>query len=269
MKPTIAFMTANFVARELGYQLARGWGQGDESVNQAFAPAETYERRFSRLLDEIQAMGFAAVDLWTAHLNWAWATDEHVDIARRALSDRCLRVTSLAGGFGATHEEFGTACRLAQAMGAPLLGGRTELLDTDRAAAMELLERYDLRLGIENHPERHPDEMLAQIGAGGRVGTVVDTGWYGTQGFDAVEAIAALQPHILRVDLKDVRAAGAHHCCGYGEGVVPVEQCVAELVESGYGGVITVEHEPEDYDPSEECRQALAKLHAWLGTHER
>jgi len=266
MKPTIAFMTANFVARQLGYQLAGGWEQGDESVNEAFAPAETYRQRFSLLLDEIKAIGFAAVDLWTAHLNWAWATDEHVDIARRALSDRGLRVTSLAGGFGATHQEFESACRLARAMGAPLLGGATELLDSDRPAAIELLERYDLRLGIENHPERHPDEILAQIGDGGRVGTVVDTGWYGTQGFDAAEAIVALRPHILRVDLKDVRAAGAHDSCGYEEGVVPLERCVAELVESSYDGVITVEHEPEDHDPSEECRQAITKLHAWLGT---
>lgn len=266
MTATISFMTANYVARELGYQMTGGWEQGDRSTNEVFAPISTYQQRLAGLLDQICRLEFTVVDLWTAHLNWTWATDRHVDIARAALAQRGLRVASMAGSFGSTPKDFEKACHLARAIGTQMLGGATTLLHTDRRKLVGLLEEYDLRLGVENHPEPHPDEILAQIGDGAdrRVGTVVDTGWYGTQGFDAAEAIVLLYPHILRVDLKDVRAPGEHETCGYGDGVVPIKRCVEELAGRGYQGVITVEHEPASYDPTEECREALAMLRGWL-----
>ena len=33
----------------------------------------------------------------------------------------------------------------------------------------------------------------------------------------------------------------------------------------GYGGAYSVEHEPEDHDPSEECRAMREQLEGWLG----
>jgi hypothetical protein len=71
---TLSFMTANYVARETGYRVTEGWMQGDDAVNAYFAPVETYAARFAALLAEIQGLGFTAIDLWLAHLNWRWAT---------------------------------------------------------------------------------------------------------------------------------------------------------------------------------------------------
>ena len=56
--------------------------------------------RFDALVAEIKSLGFDAIDLWMGHLNWRWATDEHVAIAKRALADANLSVSSLAGWFG-------------------------------------------------------------------------------------------------------------------------------------------------------------------------
>ena len=78
-------------------------------------------------------LGFDAIDLWLGHLNWRWATDEHIAIAKRSLADANLSVSSLAGWFGGTPEEFATACRLSQAMGVSILGGSTGLLDGQHA----------------------------------------------------------------------------------------------------------------------------------------
>ena len=39
-----------------------------------------------------------------------------------------------------------------------------------------------------------------------------------------------------------------------GEGIVDIEACVRALQRISYDGVYAVEHEPEDHDPSEECR---------------
>jgi sugar phosphate isomerase/epimerase len=265
-------MTANFVARELGYRMPGGWGQGDHATRERFRPEDTFRGRFAALLDEVVALGFDAIDLWNAHLDPGWATDAHITEARDALSDRGLRVASLAGGLGNSRERLEATCRVAVALGAGVLGGQTSLLADDRTFLVRTLERHGLVFGIENHPERTPAEMLAQIGdtGGGTIGTTVDTGWYGTQGYDAARAIDELVPHVVDVHLKDVRAVGMpHETCRYGQGVVPVRRCVEALRRSGYAGPISVEHEPENFDPSEDVRTNREMLDAWLADPPR
>lgn len=259
-------MTANFVARELGWSMP-SWDAGDRAVHHVFRPIETYRERFGALCDEAVALGFDAIDLWDAHLSASWATDEHVGIAVDALAERGLTVASLAGWLGSDPERVERSCRIAAAVGAPVLGGGTALLDEDRHALIGLLQRYDLRFGLENHPERTPNEVLSRIGdgAGGRIGATVDTGWWGTQGYDAARAIRELGPNVLHVHLKDVRHEGVpHETCGYGQGVVPLRACVEALSDIGYRGAISVEHEPEDDDPRPEIREARKLLAGWL-----
>src|ERR671922_236155 len=75
----------------------------------------------------------------------------------------------------------------------------------------------------------------------GAFGTTVDTGWWGTQGYDAAEAIEELRDHVLHVHLKDVRAVGEpHDTCPWGEGVVDVEACVRALQQIGYEGALVI-----------------------------
>jgi sugar phosphate isomerase/epimerase len=263
----ISFITANYVAREIGFNMTGGWGQGDRATNEYFRPIETFAARFDKLLGDIRALGFEAVDIWNAHLNWAWATEDHLSIARESLQKHNLQVTSLAGGFGATRDEFAAACRVAVALGTTILGGSTSLLRTDREATVATLKEHGVRLGIENHPgEKIPRDVLDQIGDGadGTIGTAVDTGWWGTQGYDAAQAIEELGPHIFVVHLKDVLAAGAHETCRFGQGIVPIEQCVRVLQQMGYAGSYGVEHEPEHFDPSEDCRAMRGMLEGWL-----
>src|SRR5919206_1382712 len=203
----ISFITANYVARELGYNMTGGWGEGDHATNEYFSPIETFAGRFDELLHDIRAMGFEAIDLWNAHLNWAWATDAHIATARELLAKHNLPVLSLAGGFGATRQEIEAACKLATALGAHILAGSTPLLAKDRATAVAILKQHGVKLAIENHPgEKTPADVLRQIGDGGdgTLGTAVDTGWWGTQGYDAARAIEELGEHILCVHLKDV-----------------------------------------------------------------
>jgi sugar phosphate isomerase/epimerase len=261
----VSFNSANFVARQVSWRIA-DWSEGDRATNAHYRPLQTFPERFDELLTTIQGFGVDALDLWTSHLNPAWATHEHVEIATELLAGHGLRVASLAGPFGANHEEFERTCRLAVALGRPVLGGSTSAWTTDRDRVIDALERHDLRLAFENHPERAPGDMLALIGdAPARVGTTVDTGWWGTQGYDAARAIEALGARVLHVHLKDVREAGQHRTCRFGDGVVPIEGCVRALERIGYRGDVSVEHEPEDYDPSDEIRDNLRQLRAWQG----
>lgn len=259
-------MTADFVARESGWRIA-DWDEGDRATQDAFREPATFEERFGELLDEAIALGFRAVDVWDAHLGAAWATDEQVSTARRLLDERGLRVASLAGWFGSTPERFERTCTIATALGAALLGGSTSLLTSDRSGLVDALARHDLRLAIENHPnERTPQDMLAEIGhaAGDRIGTTVDTGWWGTQGVDAADAILALAPHVMHVHLKDVRAVGEHDTCRWGAGIVPIRRCVDALRTIGYTGAISIEHEPFEEDPRPAVRANLEALRGWI-----
>lgn len=263
---TISFMSVNYIARYVDYAMTGGWGQGERSTREHFRPYETFARRFEEILINIKALGFDALDLWTAQLNPAWATEQHIKAARELLRKHDLQVVSLAGGFGATPADFEATCKLARQIGTSILGGGTPLVAQHRTEIIALLDQYDLRLGIENHPEKTPAELLANIGdgGGGRIGAAVDTGWFGTQGYNAALALAELRDHLLHVHLKDVRAPGSHDTCRFGAGVVPIEACVRTLREIGYAGAISIEHEPEDVDPSEDCRSGLQMVRTWL-----
>lgn len=242
---TISFMTANYVAREVGYAM-HGWGHGDRATNDAFRPLETYARRLDELLGDIRALGFDAIDLWGAHLNPSWATDEHVAIACELLAGHGLRVATYEIFIG--PEDVERACEIADAVGTSVIAGFAPFV------------RDGLRLAVENHEEKTPAELLARTSDG----VCVDTGWWATQGYDPVRALEELGDRILHVHLKDVLAPGAHDTCRWGLGCVDVEGCVRALQRLGYTGAISVEHEPEHEDPSEDCRTMRAVLEGWL-----
>jgi sugar phosphate isomerase/epimerase len=260
MTITVSFMSANYVARELGYRM-NGWGEGDRATQDAFSPLESYAERFDAILADVAALGFDAVDVWDAHLNPAWATDDHVGIAREALDRRGLRVTTYQAYVGADLLE--RTCAIAERLGAPVLSGNAPVGDP---RLPELLERHGLRYALENHPEPTPQVMLDKIGDTPGVGICVDTGWFGTQGYDAVRAIEEIGDRVHQVHLKDVLHEGLpHETCRYGAGVVDIEGCVRALRAIGYSGAISIEHEPETHDPTEEIRVMREQVEGWLG----
>ena len=57
MTTIISFMTANYVARQVDYNMTRGWGQGDKATAEYFKPVETFATRLEEYLKDIQAMG--------------------------------------------------------------------------------------------------------------------------------------------------------------------------------------------------------------------
>ena len=256
----IAFMTANYVARETGWAM-HGWGHGDRATNERFAPLETYGERIDGLLAEIRGLGFDAVDLWGAHLSPDWATAEHVELALAALRRHGLSLATYATWIGPASVE--RSCELAAALGVDPIGGG---MSGDPAEFAPVLARHGRRLALENHPERTPAEVLAKIERGeGTIAATVDTGWWATQGYDPARAIEELGGHVAHVHLKDVLALGEpHETCPWGEGLVDVEACVRALERIGYAGALVVEHEPEDRDPSEECRAMREQLERWL-----
>lgn len=263
----ISLNCSSFVAKQYGYTTENDWGTCVKVINDYYSTIETFTERFEQLILDVTDLGYGALDVWTpGQLAWSWATPEHIRIASRLLKKNNVHVTSIGGAFGDTREKFVSACELAVGIDTDLLSGTVPLLFTDRAFLVDKLNEYNLRLAIENHPEKSAADMLEQIGdgAGGRIGTAVDTGWYATQGCDVPAEIRALSKHIMHVHLKDIEKVDDHVNVGYGKGVVPLEACVKALKEIGYDGNYSVENHAFNHDPTEELREALPMLHNWL-----
>ncbi len=270
-------MGANFVAREVGYQMTQGWDEGDAATQRCFRPEETFAERFDALLGEVDAAGFHAMDLWAAHLHPSWATEAQIRDARRLLDARGISVPSFAVWLPEDPRQIEKICRMAVALGCPILGGGCApgVLTKHRGKLLELLEHFGLVFGYENHPEKSCGEILEKIGPyNARIGIALDTGWLGTQGADAAAAVRELAPRVVHVHLKDIlppekgpgptlRAMG-HETCALGGGVVPVERCVRELKTAGYSGGFCIEHEPEDHNPMPKIAVSLERLNLWL-----
>ena len=265
----LSFMSANYVAKERGYGSADEWGPFDAATYAAFEPLEAFAGRFDDLLATITGIGFDTIDLWFAHLNWRWASPDHVALAREALARRDVRVVSLAGSVGATTDELAAACRLANDLGVDLIAGIGEVVHRDRDGAVALLRKHGVRFGLENHPERTPQEVLDTIGDDADVlGAAVDTGWWATQSYDPVAAIGELSDRLFHVHLKDVEEPGTHVSCMHGEGCANIAGCVEKLLAIGYSGPVSIEHEPYDRDPTAECVRMLERIREQLAGTE-
>jgi len=266
MKNPVSFITANYVARELNYRMTEGWSQGHNATSEAFSPLPTFSAKFDELLSDIRNLGFANVDLWVAHLDPSWATEDHLRIAAELLQRHGLKVISLAGGFGDSPEELAGYCRVARGVGAEYLAGAVPAWQKDRAGCVSVLREHGIKWAFENHPqEKTADDVLSVIGTGDEdlIGVACDTGWFGTNDCSAAAALRELQSRLMLIHLKDVREAGQHRTCQLGEGVVGIEDCLATIDEIGYVGPIGIEHEPETYDPSDEIRRSLALVEEW------
>jgi sugar phosphate isomerase/epimerase len=276
MLPAPSFITANFVARPLGYRMEKGWSDGDQASNDWFAPLATFETRFDEMLGEIKALGFSSIDLWCAHLHWRWATVHHVETARRLLGKHGLAVRSYPAWVMGGAADLHAACRLCATLDIPYFVGNCELFTTDRASAVAILREHGVGYAIENHPEKSSAEMLARLGQGDEdiAGIALDTGWCGTAKWDALAALKDLGPRLFAVHLKDVKAPRAaktglefidrgHETCRLGDGIVPIKAIVERLRVAGFRGSIGIEHEPETFDPREEIRESRERVEQW------
>jgi sugar phosphate isomerase/epimerase len=212
-------------------------------------------------------------------------------MAAELLKERGLTVSSLAFYLAGDSAELRRVGDIALALQVPVIGGgcRAEWLHEKRSEFLDFLKKNNLRFGFENHPEKSAAEVLEKIGdaEGGLIGVTIDTGWFGSQSYTAAQAIRELGSRLVHVHLKDIFPPShggddrdiregapvtlkdiGHETCAYGEGCVGIEECVEALRETGYAGGISIEHEPEDHNPTAELVRSLELLKSWMAREE-
>lgn len=247
--PTIVFNTANLVARVAGYRFKLStWGQQHEATAKA-----TDDRAWDEICGQIAAAGYRAVEVWAAHVDPRY-TDEakarrFVDIMKK----HNLKGTSFAGWL--TPE----TAKVCQWMGLAAANGG---MPADGLPNMRTItQQTGLRFHYENHPEKSAQAIHERVqGGDDRIGVCIDTGWLGTQGVNAPEAIATLGSLVRHVHVKDVRAAGAHETVPLGTGCVDLPGVFRQLKAIGYRGELSWEDEPEDRNPFD----IAAQMRTWI-----
>ena len=140
--------------------------------------------------------------------------------------------------------------------GARLLGSKNITGD----ATGDILARVDERcaregvtFGIHNHffkgkkfPYESPGEVLAALkGRSGTMGSTLDTGQFASCGYDPVDAVRKLAPHLKMVHLKDIEAPGDEVNVLLGKGIAKITEVIVELIRIGYGGLVAIEYEKD------------------------
>jgi sugar phosphate isomerase/epimerase len=263
----VSFITANYVAREVGYNLRPfQWGAADRATVEAFQGVQ-FAQKFDELCALIQNAGFTNVDLWVAHLNPTVASKGMVDEAVAILKAHSLKIVAYTGGLGRpdmTRADAERVYNVARAIGTPIID--VGLHPSNARLAYDLGKEYGIKYAIENHPEKNPQELLARIGDYGEIiGVAQDTGFWGMFDYDALKATRELKDHLLHMHLKQVhQTPDGWHSCAYDEGVVDIQGVVGVLKEIGYQGAVSVEHEPAYEDPMPAVVHSAELLRGWL-----
>jgi sugar phosphate isomerase/epimerase len=267
----VSFITANYVAREIGYRGWTDWGAADRATRDAFH-GPSFGQKFDELCRLVKQAGFSNIDIWVAHLDPLRATDAMVDQAVGILAQHGLRVVAYTAGLGRpdmARADGERVYQVARKIGAPVLG--VGLNPSNEKLAYELGKEYGIRYAIENHPEKTPHELLDRLGRMPSgytdvIGVAQDTGFWGMFGYDAVKATGALKDVLFHMHLKQVKRHGdGWDSCAYGEGVLDMAAISRKLGEIGYAGAVSVEHEPREEDPTDAVVRSAEQLRGWLG----
>jgi sugar phosphate isomerase/epimerase len=140
--------------------------------------------------------------------------------------------------------------------------------DEDFPLLEKLLDEYDLRAAIHNHPQpaKYAFPMTAYErlqGRSERIGVCADTGHWMREGLDPVECLRLLKGRILDTHLKDRTDFGKGASAkdvAWGSGRARMRDILAELTLQDYGGALTMEYENEEevMTPEPAIRKSVA-----------
>ena len=130
----------------------------------------------------------------------------------------------------------------------------------------ERCTREGLTFGIHNHYfkqkfayESPEDVLKALAGRSKAMGASLDVGHIASCGYDTVDAVRKLAPHLKMVHLKDIQASGGEVNVLLGKGIARIPEVMAELKKVNYGGLVAIEYEhdgPVDEDVRQEVEYA-------------
>jgi sugar phosphate isomerase/epimerase len=112
-----------------------------------------------------------------------------------------------------------------------------------------LCEEYQINIALHNHPEpsfywNYQTVLDACKGHSKRIGACADTGHWMRSGINPLDAIKALEGHIISFHFKDLDAYGrSGHDVPWGTGKADVKALLAEIYRQKIKAVFSIEYE--------------------------
>ena len=176
---------------------------------------------------------------------------EKFESFRKKIDKAGIRCVSYYGPTIKNENDLDRAVQFAKLLGATNISG-------DPVGAM--LKQVDHRLtsekmtfGIHNHffpgkkfDYESPEEILSALeGLSTTIGVTLDLGHIVSCGFDTMDAVRRLGPHLKLVHLKDIKAPGDEINVPLGQGMARIPEVMKELQRIHFSGLVAFEYEKE------------------------
>jgi sugar phosphate isomerase/epimerase len=172
---------------------------------------------------------------------------------REKLDQAGIRCVSYYAATIHDQNDIAAAIHFAKILGATNITGEGKI-------SPELLRQIDrgvtaagLTFALHNHfvkggkfPFQSPEEILDALkSVSPSCGAAADTGHFAACGYDTVEAVRKLGPHLKIVHLKDVKAVGDGDNVVLGTGIAKIADVERELRRQGFPQLAAIEFDQE------------------------
>jgi len=213
----------------------------------------TYHRSsIDEMIEQLTALKVSEIELSHGEfMLFSHPTPEKLRATRASLDKAGIACVSYYAATIKTETDIDDALRFAEILGARSVSGD---------ATGDILSRIDARFaaagrtfGIHNHyvkggfPYESPDDVLKVLkGRSPALGATLDIGHIASCGYDTVDAVRRLAPHLKLVHLKDVQAKGGEVNVLLGQGIARIPEVMRALKEVRYAGLVAIEYEKEE-----------------------
>lgn len=126
-------------------------------------------------------------------------------------------------------------------------------ITTESLGSLDVLEKlskeYDIKVCFHNHPRPtplwNPDTVLKAIeGRHANIGYCADIGHWASSGFDPLDVIKKIAPHVRSFHMKDrTSITGPTHDDIFGKGMINISAILDEVRKHGFKGNVSIEYE--------------------------
>jgi len=205
------------------------------------------------------------------------ASTGEVVVSPDASPEVCSKVKSILSANGVQMVSFGVVAlpgdepvarkifQSVKAMGVKLLVAKPEPNSFPMVASLS--KEYGINVAIHNHATPHiyaDPHYVQQVlkDADRRMGACPDTGHLMRSGFGPVESLKMFTGRVYGVHLKDLKEMGKIDTRDwpFGQGIADIPAILKELKAQKFDGVISIEYEASQPDPTADVKECIAYL---------
>jgi sugar phosphate isomerase/epimerase len=233
-------------------------------------------RRFSvdKMIEAMQTAGISSIELWDGHLNPKTASEADFKALKKKFDDSGIRVNAYCVNFPVDADDD----HLDRGYNGALLLGTNVMTASVKKPIVPKLDRwcqkYKIKMGLHNHWfgeswfkgdrtqefETPKDYLDALKGASQYLSINLDIGHFYAAGYDPVSFIREHHKRIVSLHIKDRDRDKEHTQRRFGQGATPILETMKLLKQIKFAYAANIEYEPEQENPTEAVREAVAYL---------